>query len=301
LPAQRTIRCLRMAAVCDAGPGEMRVGRERERGREPPRGTHGSATTTPGIRRAIQASEEKNTVLAKRYNVDRKTIGKWKARDTPFDERMGPKNSRSRDLTLEDEAIILAYRWRTRLSLDDSLVRLRHRMPKLSRSALYQCLKRRGLSKIGSTAKCPPLPSGSLARPYCFEITANEVSIPDGMFSVVFPVFLAVEELTKHPYAEVAGATPENAAAFLDHLVAECPQKIIAVATDVSPIFADLRATLNEDMAAVGPHPFAVACRANRIVHARTILPFEKPSELKRRSRAVEIRHAGRSASTPTR
>jgi hypothetical protein len=277
------------------------VGRERERSRAPPRRTHGSARTTPSVRRAIQASEEKNTVLARQYGVNRKTIAKWKARDTTFDERMGPKNPRSSVLTQNDEAIVLAYRWRTRLSLDDSLVRLRHLMPKLSRSALYQCLKRHGLSKIGSTAKCPPLTSASLAGPYCFEITAYEVVFPEGSFGVVFPVFLAVEELTKCAYAEVAGATPENAAAFLNHLGSECPKKIVAVTTDVCPIFTDWRATLNEDMAAVGPHPFAVACRANRIVQTRTILPFEKPSELKRRSRAVEIRFAGRSASTPIR
>jgi hypothetical protein len=41
---------------------------------------------------------------------------------------------------VEDEVVVLAYRWRTRLSLDDSLVRLRRLMPQLSRSALYRCL-----------------------------------------------------------------------------------------------------------------------------------------------------------------
>ena len=242
------------------------------------------------MRRSIQASDEKNTDLARRYGFNRKTIAKWKARDTVFDERMGPKNPGSKFLTLKDEAIILAYRGRTRLSLDDSLERLRRLMPKLSRSALYQCLKRYGLSKIGPTAKCPPLTSASLAGPYCFEITANEVAFPDGSFGVVYPVFLAVEELTKHLYAEVAGATPENAAAFLNHLVAEFPQKIIAVTTDIRPTFTDWRATINEDMAAVGPHPFAVACRAKGIVHERTIPPFQKPNALRKRPNAVEIR-----------
>ena len=43
--------------------------------------------------------------------------------------------------------IILAYRWRTRLPLNDCHDRLRRLMPKLSRSALYRCLKRRGLSR----------------------------------------------------------------------------------------------------------------------------------------------------------
>jgi hypothetical protein len=78
------------------------------------RRTHSCATTTPRVRRAIQASEETNIVLAKRHGVNRKTIAKWKAREFIFDERMGPKKARSSLLTLDDETIILAYRWRTR-------------------------------------------------------------------------------------------------------------------------------------------------------------------------------------------
>ena len=43
----------------------------------------------------------------------------------------------------------------------------------------------------------------------------------------VVPVFLAVEEVTKVVYAEVVAGTPENAAAFLGHLVAEFAQRIL--------------------------------------------------------------------------
>jgi hypothetical protein len=254
----------------------------RKRRRKPPRRTHGSATTTPRVRRGIQASDEKNTVLAIRYGVNRKTIAKWKARESTSDERMGPKNPRSRVLTRNDEAIIIAYRWRTRLSLEDSLVRLSRLTPRLSRSALYRCLKRHGLSKIGSTAKCSPFTRAALAGPYCFEITVNEVGFPDDDFGVVL-VFLAVEEVTRDVYAEVTKATSINAAEFLAHLVAEFPQKINAVTSDMSPIFSDEIAGFNEDMAAVGYHPFAVACRANGIFHTRTNRP-------KKRSRAGEVR-----------
>jgi hypothetical protein len=85
-----------------------RVARKRSRGARSK--THSCATTTPSVRRAIQASEETNTVLAKRHGVNRKTIAKWKARESISDERMGPKNPRAALLTSEDEAIILAYR-----------------------------------------------------------------------------------------------------------------------------------------------------------------------------------------------
>jgi hypothetical protein len=63
--------------------------------------------------------------LPSRYGVNRKTIAKWKAREFTSDERMGPKNPCSSVLTLKDEAIILAYRWRTHLSLNDCHDRLR--------------------------------------------------------------------------------------------------------------------------------------------------------------------------------
>ena len=254
------------------------------------RRTHSCARTRPSVRRAIQASEETNIVLAKRHGVNRKTIAKWKAREFISDERMGPKNPRSTLLTLKDETIILAYRWRTRLALDDAHLRLKRLMPNLSRSTLYRCLKRRGLSRIGPTAICPPLTTAALKGPYSFEITAHEVVFrdPDDSLGVLYSVSLAVEEVTKHVYAEVASATPEKAAAFLSNLVAQFPEKIIAVASDIQPAFTDWRAGFNEDMASVGPHPFAVACRAHGIVHTPSIPPYAKPPKI--RPRGVEIR-----------
>src|SRR3984885_3100274 len=153
--------------------GKRRVARKRSRGAR--RKTNSCATTTPSVRRAIQASEETNIVLAKRHGVNRKTIAKWKAREFIFDERMGPKKARSSLLTLEDEAIILAYRWRTRLALDDAHLRLKRLMPNLSRSTLYRCLKRRGLSRIGPTATCPPLTTAALENFGVFSILAFRV------------------------------------------------------------------------------------------------------------------------------
>ncbi len=266
------------------------MGRRRERRLTSSQRTHGCAKTTPRIRRAIQASDEKNTVLAKRYDVHRQTVAKWKGRDTPFDERMGPKNPSSSTLTLNGEAIVLAYRWRTRLSLDDSHVRLKCFYPHLTRSALYRCWKRHGLSKIERTAKCSPLTSAALKGPYCFEITVNQVGGPGDAFGKAVPVFLAVEEVTKLVCAGVGKVTPEIAATFLELLVAEFPQKINKVATDISPIFTDWSGAPHGNLAAASSHPFAVACRANGIMHTATIPPFQKPAKLRKRSRVVEVR-----------
>ena len=263
----------------------------RKRGRPPRRDPHPCAKTTPEVRRAIQASEEKNTVLAKRYGVNRKTIAIWKARESTSDERMGPKNPGSRVLTRDEQAIILDYRWRTRLPLNVCHDRLRRLMPKLSRYSLYRCLNHWGLSRIRATEPAPFLTSAALRGPYCFEITADKIVFPNEALSVVVRVLLAVEEVTKFVYAEAIEGTPENAAAFLARLVAKFPQRINVVRTDVTQMFTDWPGMYGEDMAPISPHPFAVVCRANGIFHTRTAPWSPGPPPMpRRRPTDVEIR-----------
>jgi hypothetical protein len=86
------------------------------------------------------------------------------------------------------------------------------------------------------------------------------------------PVLLAVEQVTKLAYGELVEATPENAVAFLARLVAEFPQKVDAVTTEISSAFVHVREAFGEYMRDSGPHPFAVACSAKGIAHKKTIL-----------------------------
>ncbi len=80
---------------------------------------HGSARTTEAIRRAIQLHQESVRALAKRYGVSPTTIQKWRKWPAAADAPMGPKEARSTVLTLEEEAIIVAFRRHTLLPLDD--------------------------------------------------------------------------------------------------------------------------------------------------------------------------------------
>ena len=82
---------------------------------------HGSATTTEAVRRAIQLREESVRSLAKRYGVSPTTVQKWRKRTSTADAWMGPKEPRSTVLTVEEEAIIVAFRRHTLLPLDDCL------------------------------------------------------------------------------------------------------------------------------------------------------------------------------------
>jgi hypothetical protein len=80
---------------------------------------HGSARTTEAVRRAIQHSQESLRVLAQRHGINQKTVAKWKNRTSATDRPTGPKEPRSTVLSVEDEAIIVAFRRHTLLSLDD--------------------------------------------------------------------------------------------------------------------------------------------------------------------------------------
>lgn len=86
---------------------------------------HGSARTTAAVRRAIQNSQESLRVLAKRHGINPKTVAKWRQRRTPDDRKTGPKEPRSTVLTIEEEAIVVAFRQHTLLPLDDCLYALR--------------------------------------------------------------------------------------------------------------------------------------------------------------------------------
>ena len=61
---------------------------------------------------------------------------------------MGPKESRSTVLTSEEEAVIVAFRKFTLLPLDDCLYALQPSLPHLTRSSLYRCLLRHGISRL---------------------------------------------------------------------------------------------------------------------------------------------------------
>ncbi len=85
---------------------------------------HGCAKTTEAIRFAIQNSQESLKTLARKYSINPKTVAKWKKRTTLQDTCMGPKEPSSTVLTSEEEAMCIAFRKHTLLSLDDCLYAL---------------------------------------------------------------------------------------------------------------------------------------------------------------------------------
>ena len=97
---------------------------------------HGSVRTTPRVRAELQRSKEKTSVLARRYGLSRTTVTKWRSRTTTADAPMGPTQPKSTVLSPAEEAVIVEFRRRTLLPLDDVMGCLRESIPKLTRSSL---------------------------------------------------------------------------------------------------------------------------------------------------------------------
>ena len=109
---------------------------------------HSRATTTEAVRRAIQHSQESLRALAKRHGINQKTVAKWKARSTTVDLPTGPKDPKSTSLSVEEEAIVVAFRKHTLLPLDDCLYALQATISHSTRSSLHRCLQRHGISRL---------------------------------------------------------------------------------------------------------------------------------------------------------
>lgn len=70
---------------------------------------HGSAKTTHVVRAAIQRSKASIKELAGRYDLNPKTVTKWKKRAFVHDAPMGPKAPHSTVLSAEEEALAVAF------------------------------------------------------------------------------------------------------------------------------------------------------------------------------------------------
>jgi hypothetical protein len=86
--------------------------------------------------------------LTKRCGINQKTVAKWKRRTSVADIPTGPKDARSTVLSIEEEAIVVAFRKHTLLPLDDCLYALQPTIPHLTRSSLHRCLQRHGISQL---------------------------------------------------------------------------------------------------------------------------------------------------------
>jgi transposase InsO family protein len=238
---------------------------------------HGSATTTEAVRRAIQHSQESLRALAKRYGINQKTVAKWKKRETVVDLPTGPRQSRSTVLSIEDEAIVVAFRRHTLLPLDDCLYALQATLPQLTRSSLHRCLQRHGISRLPDVDGDKPVRAKFSSYPIgYFHIDIAEVRTEEGRLYL----FVAIDRTSKFAFVELhEKATTRVAADFLRALIQAVPYKVHTVLTDhgihfTTPSNTASAAPLIKEALQRGEtvwaHAFEYACAKNDVDHRLT-------------------------------
>jgi transposase InsO family protein len=174
--------------------------------------------------------------LAQQYGINPKTVAKWRKRADVQDAPMGPKQSHSTILTTEEEALIVAFRKHTLLSLDDCLYVLQETIPHLTRSALHRCLQRHGISRLPEVTDKAKKSRFKLYPLGYFHLDIAEVQTEEGKLYL----FVAIDRTSKFAFAELhQRMTRPVAAEFLRHLLAAVPYRIHTILTDNGIQFAN--------------------------------------------------------------
>ncbi len=224
---------------------------------------HGSARTTAALRRTIQHSQESIARLAERYDLNAKTVAKWRKRTNVEDAKMGPRQPHSTVLTAEQEAVIVAFRQRTLLPLDDCLYALQASIPLLTRSSLHRCLQRHGISRLPEVGGDKPPKKKFAKYPIgYFHLDIAEVHTAQGRLYL----FVAIDRTSKFAYAELhPDQTRTTACQFLCRLTAAVPYRIHTVLTDNGIQFTN---RLKDRLAF--KHLFDRVCEGHGIEHRLT-------------------------------
>ena len=238
---------------------------------------HGCATTTHAVRAAIQRSKAPVAELAAQHGLNRKTVMKWRARGFVHDAPMGPKTARSTVLSPEEEAMAVAFRRHTLLSLDDCLYALQASIPNLTRSSLHRLFQRHDISRL------PAIEGGKTGRKTFraypigyFHVDIAEVHTGEGKLLML----VAIDRTSKFAFVELHERISRRTAAdFLRRLIEAVPYKVHTVLTDNGTHFttpgnvcsaaSDIRADLDAGRP-VWAHAFELACAQADIDHRLT-------------------------------
>ena len=195
--------------------------------------------------------------------INVKTVAKWRKRDRVDDVRMGPKEAHSTVLSIEEEAVIVAFRRHTLLPLDDCLYALQPTIPHLTRSSLHRCLQRHGISRLPDMTGDKPKKKKFKRYPIGYvHIDIAEVRTGEGKLRL----FVAIDRTSKFVYVELhQWAGKMIAAQFLRNFIARLPYRIHTILTDNGVQFTNRK----QDRYA-GHHIFDRVCDEHGIEHRLT-------------------------------
>ena len=187
------------------------------------------------------------------------------------------KDPHSTVLSLEEEAVVVAFRRHILLPLDDCLYALQPTIPHLTRSSLHRCLQRHGISRLPDVEgdKEPKKKFKNYPIGY-FHIDIAEVHTAEGRLYL----FVAIDRTSKFAFAQlVEKATRRVAGNFLRALAMAIPYKIHTVLTDNGTHFTDPTGdgwtpedikAMRRDNVPFRCHSFEMACADLDIEHRLT-------------------------------
>lgn len=232
---------------------------------------HGTATTTHAIRAKIQASEASINELARLYNINPKTVRKWKNRDSVEDLKCGSKPGQGSVLTDVDEAVIVETRRKTLLPLDDLYDLLLPVIPVLTRSNLHRCLQRHGSSCLADLLPAEEKRQTKAFKDYApgyLHIDTAQINLGRDKWYL----FVAIDRATRYAYVELHdNKRMETAVCFLRQTLAQYPFKVTKILTDNGIEFSyDLLVEAKKPKNKV--HPFESICQEHKIEHRTTLV-----------------------------
>ncbi|WP_136254370.1 helix-turn-helix domain-containing protein [Onishia niordana] len=232
---------------------------------------HKKATTTPGIRAAIQAAPDSVThrELAERFGVSISTIRRWRFREEVHDRSHTRHNLRT-SLSPAQEMLLMVARDYLHLGLDDLLkVAQAFLAPHLSRSSLQRLIKRQNapylenLSRKGRNMQKPPKMNAPGMVHIAVEVLPEPVTQPEERC-----LYLAIDRASRWVYLEtLPSSSARDASRFLQNVVDQAPFTINRVMTCVSETFTAQTKGSSSANDAADQHPFDQACAHEGIHH----------------------------------
>ncbi len=180
-------------------------------------------------------------------------------------------------LSVEEEAVVVAFRRHTLLPLDDCLYALQATIPHLTRSSLHRCLQHHGISRRPEIESAAPGKRKFKTYPLgYFHIDIAEVQTAQGRLYLL----VAIDRVTKFAFVELhEKATRRIAGDVLRAVIKAVPYTIHTVLTDNGTHFTSpgnicsASAEICRAMDCGEPfmaHAFEYACAQNHIDHRLT-------------------------------
>ena len=195
---------------------------------------HPQARTTAQLRQEIKESPLSNAELARKYNVHRHTIAKWRRRES-FEDKSHRPNNLQTTLSPAQELIVVELRKTLLLPLDDLLVVTREFIcPEASRSALQRLMVRYNVSSVHRLKLELEQQTGEEAPKKTYKDYAPGFVHIDVKYLPQMPdekkrryLFVAIDRASRWVYFEILpDKTAKSAVNFLKRVAQNAPFKI---------------------------------------------------------------------------